>query len=183
MTGVRPGLRPDRWLGCCQRGRPGPGNARGAVTAEFAVALPAVLLLLALLLAGAAAGATQLRLEEAALAGARALARGESPATAEAMVSRLAGASATAAIAVDGEWVSVTVADRVAGPLGSTVPWTLTARASARKETAGALGSAAEGRITPGPAAHGRITPGPPAQGLIRPRLPWHQQRSWAAAA
>ena len=35
-------------------------DSRGAVTAEFAVALPAVLLLLALLLAGSAAGVTQL---------------------------------------------------------------------------------------------------------------------------
>jgi hypothetical protein len=122
MTGQRPAGRPGRVAGYGVRGRPRPGSARGAVTAEFAVALPAVLLLLALLLAGAA----------------RALARGESPAAAEAIVSRLAGASATAAIAADGEWVSVTVADRVAGPLVSTVPWTLTAKASSRSETAGA---------------------------------------------
>jgi Flp pilus assembly protein TadG len=149
MTGQRPGGRPVRPTGCCVPGRPGPGNARGAVTAEFAVALPAVLLLLALLLAGAAAGATQLRLEEAALAGARALARGESPAAAEAIVSRLAGASATAALAADGEWVSVTVADRVAGPLGSTVPWTLTARATTRSETAGARGPSGAGMAFP----------------------------------
>jgi Flp pilus assembly protein TadG len=51
---------------------PGAGKCRGAVTAEFAVALPAVLLLLGMLLAGSAAGLTQLRLEEAARAGARA---------------------------------------------------------------------------------------------------------------
>ena len=52
-------------------------SSRGAVTAEFAVALPAVLLLLGLLLAGSAAGVTQLRLEEAAarLVGARLLLR------------------------------------------------------------------------------------------------------------
>ena len=147
MSGQRPGAGLVRLPGCCLCGRPGPGNARGAVTAEFAVALPAVLLLLALLLAGAAAGATQLRLEEAALAGARALARGESQASAQAIVSRLAGASATAAIAADGEWVSVTVADRVPGPLGSTVPWTLTAQASTRSEAAGAHGT-----FRPGPA-------------------------------
>jgi len=48
---------------------------RGAVTAEFAVALPAVVLLLAFLLAGGAAGLTQLRLEEAVRAGARAAIR------------------------------------------------------------------------------------------------------------
>jgi Flp pilus assembly protein TadG len=145
MTGQRRGSRPERQPGYCVRDRPGPGGSRGAVTAEFAVALPAVLLLLALLLAGAAAGATQLRLEAAALAGARALARGESPAAAEAIVNRLAGASATAAIAADGEWVRVTVADRVPGPLGSTVPWTLTAQASSRGETAGAHGPSGAG--------------------------------------
>ena len=147
MTGKRPGGRQARRGGYRLCGRPGPETARGAVTAEFAVALPAVLLLLALLLAGAAAGATQLRLEEAALAGARAVARGESPAVAEAIVSRLAGASATAAIAADGEWVRVTVTDKVGGPLGSTVPWTLAAQASTRSEAAGARGI-----FGPGPA-------------------------------
>jgi Flp pilus assembly protein TadG len=114
----------------------GPGNARGAVTAEFAVALPAVLLLLALLLAGVAAGVTQLRLEEAARAGARALARGEDAGTVEGIVRTLAGGSATAAVAANGEWLSVTVADRTGGPLGAAIPWTLTARASTRSETA-----------------------------------------------
>ena len=117
----------------------GPGSARGAVTAEFAVALPAVLLLLALLLGGAAAGVTQLRLEEAARAGARALARGEEAGTVEGIVRTLAGASATSAVAADGEWLSVTVSDRTGGPLGAAIPWTLSARASTRTETAVAL--------------------------------------------
>ncbi|MCO4276712.1 pilus assembly protein [Pseudarthrobacter sp. HLT3-5] len=117
-----------------RRWRRGPGNAHGAVTAEFAVALPAVLLLLALLLAGASAGVTQLRLEEAARAGARALARGEDPAAVQGIVTTLAGTSATASVAAEGEWLSVTVADGVGGPLGATVPWTLTARATTRSE-------------------------------------------------
>ncbi|MDE8668009.1 TadE family type IV pilus minor pilin [Pseudarthrobacter sp. H3Y2-7] len=112
----------------------------GAVTAEFAVALPAVLLLLALLLSGAAAGVTQLRLEEAALAGGRALARGEDPAAAEGIVRALAGTSATVSVAADGEWLHVTVADRAGGPLASTLPWTLTAKASARREMPTAAG-------------------------------------------
>lgn len=112
-----------------------PGNAQGAVTAEFAVALPAVLLLLAMLLAGAASGVTQLRLEEAARAGARALARGEDPAAVEGIVRTLAGMSATASVTADGEWLSVTVADRVGGPFGATVPWTLAAKATTRSET------------------------------------------------
>lgn len=106
----------------------------GAVTAEFAVALPAVLLLLALLLAGSAAGITQLRLEEAARAGARALARGDSHAAVDGIVRRLAGDAASAAVAEDGKWITVTVSARVVGPFGSLIPWSLSATASARGE-------------------------------------------------
>lgn len=117
------------WRPCSDGGR-----CRGAVTAEFAVALPAVLLLLALLLAGSAAGVTQLRLEEAARAGARALARGEDAAAVDAIVRRLAGDSAASAVAFEGEWLSVTVSGRVSGTVGSLLPWTLSARAWARGE-------------------------------------------------
>lgn len=106
----------------------------GAVTAEFAVTLPAVLLLLALLLAGSAAGITQLRLEEAARAGARALARGDGHAVVDGIVRRLAGDGASAAVSEDGEWINVTVSARVVGPLGSLIPWRLSATASARGE-------------------------------------------------
>ena len=113
-----------------------PGKNRGAVTAEFAVALPAVLLLLALLLAGSAAGITQLRLEEAARAGARALARGEDAGAVEGIVRHLAGPSASSSIVAEGEWLSVTVSGRVEGTVGSIVPWTLSAQAMARGETA-----------------------------------------------
>jgi hypothetical protein len=114
----------------CPRGE----ACRGAVTAEFAVALPAVVLLLALLLAGSAAGVTQLRLEEAARAGARALARGEDAGAVSAIVRRLAGDSAGSAVAFDGDWLSVTVSGRVPGAVGSLLPWTLSARAWARGE-------------------------------------------------
>ncbi|MCU1547076.1 MAG: pilus assembly protein TadE [Arthrobacter sp.] len=105
------------------------------MTAEFAVALPAVVLLLALLLAGSAAGVTQLRLEEAARAGARALARGEDAAAVNAIARRLAGESAGTAVASDGDWLSVTVSGRVPGAVGSLMPWTLSARAWARVES------------------------------------------------
>ena len=141
-----------------------PEKARGAVTAEFAVALPAVLLLLALLLSGAAAGVTQLRLEEAALAGARALARGEDPAAVQGIVKALAGTSATASVAADGEWLSVTVADRVGGPLAATVPWMLTATATTRSETPAA--SAAALHLPPTSQAspyQARLLPEPPS--------------------
>ena len=121
------------------RWRPGSTGrmCRGAVTAEFAVALPAVLLLLALLLAGSAAGVTQLRLEEAARAGARALARGEDAAAVDVIVRRLAGSTAASAVASDGGWLSVTVSGRVPGAVGSLLPWTLSARAWVRGESSG----------------------------------------------
>lgn len=115
----------------------GREESHGAVTAEFAVTLPAVLLLLAMLLSGASAGVTQLRLEEGARAGARALARGDDSATVERIVHTLTGGSASAAVSADGEWLNVTVSGRVGGPLGSSIPWLLTARASTRTETAG----------------------------------------------
>ena len=121
-----PAAGPHGWTGSC-----------GAVTAEFAVTLPAVLLLLAMLLAGASAGVTQLRLEEGARAGARALARGDDSATVERIVRTLSGGSASAAVSADGEWLHVTVTDRVGGPLGASIPWLLTAQASTRSETAG----------------------------------------------
>ena len=126
--------------------RLGRGEERGTVTAEFAVALPAVLLLLALLFAGSAAGITQLRLEEAARAGARALARGDGDAAVEDIVRRLAGNSASAAVATEGEWLSVTVTGRVGGPVGSLIPWALTAKASARSEIPSASAAALPGQ-------------------------------------
>jgi hypothetical protein len=135
-------------------------NGRGAVTAEFAVALPAILALLAMLLAGAAAGMTQLRLEEGARAGARALARGDDPASVERTVRTLAGGSAAASLAADGEWFSITVTDRVSGPLGSSIPWILSARASTRSETAGSGAVGGPGTATGPGATHRGTTTG-----------------------
>nr|WP_305791430.1 TadE family type IV pilus minor pilin [Pseudarthrobacter sp. C4D7] len=131
-------------------------DAQGTVTAEFAVALPAVLALLAMLLAGAAAGMTQLRIEEGARAGARALARGDDPADVERSVRALAGGSATASITADGGWFSITVTDRVPGPLGASIPWTLTASASTRSEIAG-TGAAGTGAAGSGPSVSGGV--------------------------
>lgn len=141
----RPGEDSGRGGYCGRQAGNALGSGTGAITAEFAVALPAVLLLLALLLSGAAAGVTQLRLEEAAHAGARALARGDDPAAVEGIVRTLAGTSATASVAADGDWLSVTVSDRVGGPMGATVPWTLTAKAATRSETPVASGAAGSG--------------------------------------
>lgn len=108
---------------------------RGAVTAEFAVALPAVVLILAFLLAGGAAGITQLRLEEAARAGARASARGETSSSVEGIVKRLAGEGVSSSLTDDGEWMTVTASAPVGGALGPLIPWTLRASASVPAES------------------------------------------------
>jgi hypothetical protein len=52
-------------------------DERGSVTAEYAAALPAVVLLLALVLTAFSAGAQAVRLQDAAGLAARGLARGE----------------------------------------------------------------------------------------------------------
>ena len=50
---------------------------RGSITAEFAIALPAVIAVLALCLSGVQVAGQQLRLQDAAAAAARAAARGD----------------------------------------------------------------------------------------------------------
>jgi hypothetical protein len=59
---------------------------RGSVTAELAVALPAVAVVLACCLGGLQVAGTQLRLQDAAALAARALARGDPPSSAVALV-------------------------------------------------------------------------------------------------
>ena len=123
---------------------------RGSVTAEFAVTLPALTMVLALLLFAGSAGILQLRLEDAARAGARAAARGDGSAQVVELVARLAGEGAAAAVTVDGEFVTVTVSGQLRGPLASVAPWRQSARAVARIE----MGRAPVlGRFAPGPGA------------------------------
>jgi Flp pilus assembly protein TadG len=63
------------------------GDERGSVVAEFAVALPAVALVLLLGVSALAAGARQVRLQDAAADAARLVARGETAGRAGAVVS------------------------------------------------------------------------------------------------
>ncbi|WP_298459187.1 TadE family type IV pilus minor pilin [uncultured Cellulomonas sp.] len=99
------------------------------MTAELALALPAVvgLLLVVVLLSGAATA--QLRCADAARAGARAAALGEDVAEVTAVAGRVAGGGAGVAVSRGGEWVTVTV-HRPLGP-GPLAPAGLTARATA----------------------------------------------------
>ncbi|MHA7268530.1 TadE family type IV pilus minor pilin [Arthrobacter sp. HLT1-20] len=120
-----------------RRGRRGTMVAeRGSVTAEVAVVLPAITALLALLLLGVSAGMLQLRLEEGARAGARALARGDPPALVLDLVSRVAGESVDVSMASAGGYATVTVRGKVEGVLSGLVPWTQSAHATARVEQA-----------------------------------------------
>ncbi|MDK1359972.1 TadE family type IV pilus minor pilin [Arthrobacter sp. zg-Y1219] len=109
-------------------------SSLGAVTAELAVGLPAVALLLAAVLTGVAAGVTQLRVEEAARAAAREVMRGDS-AEAEAAARRIAGAEARVTISADGQWLLVEVGSTVAAPLLDRLPLVLTATATALPES------------------------------------------------
>jgi Flp pilus assembly protein TadG len=90
---------------------------RGSVTAELAIALPAVTLLLAAVLVLGSAASGQLRCADAARAGARAAAIGEDPSEIVAIANRVAGAGASVGVDVSGVWVTVTVGRSVlAGP-------------------------------------------------------------------
>lgn len=94
-------------------------HERGSVTAELALALPAVVLLLAAVLVLGSAATGQLRCADAARAGARAAALGEDTAAITAIAGRLAGSGASVGVDRGGGWVTVTVSRSVvAGPFG-----------------------------------------------------------------
>ncbi len=99
------------------------GDDRGSATAEFAVALPSVVLVLACCLSGMAVAGQQLRLTDAAALAARTLARGGDPLALAARVSPGARVSPEA----DGDLVCVTLTASAEGLL----PLTLTARSCA----------------------------------------------------
>lgn len=109
----------------------GAAAERGSATAEYAVILPgAALVLVAGLLAGAAS-AQQVRLEEAAGAGARQVARGETEATAVETVHRMAGEAAELTTGSTAGWISVTVRAPAPGPLAWWDGWQQSATAHA----------------------------------------------------
>jgi hypothetical protein len=104
---------------------------RGAVTAELAVGLPVVaLLLVAVLTLGAASGA-QHRARAAARAGARALAIGEDDAAVRAVIEKVGGHGSQVRLERDGEWVEVSVSRPVAGGWLASTPLRATGRATA----------------------------------------------------
>lgn len=114
----------------CRDQRRNQSSDQGSVTAEFAVALPAIVLVLVAGLTGIAAGITQLRLEEAARAAAREVMRADG-AAATVAVERLAGASARLVVVEDGPWTSVEVRSELSFPLLKYLPLELSADAVA----------------------------------------------------
>lgn len=81
------------------------GGERGAVTAELAVLLPAVVALLLAIAGVAVVGSAQVRAQQAAGVLAREEARGGE----EASLARIAGDGAQASTSKDGAWSTVTV--------------------------------------------------------------------------
>lgn len=106
---------------------------RGSTTAEFAVALPAVVFILALVLGAAATGIIQLRLEEGARLGARAAARGEDSQAVTRIVHDVEP-EATVTIGHQDEMTRVSVSRPAPGLIGKMSGWQLTADASALTE-------------------------------------------------
>lgn len=119
----------------------------GVITAEFAVALPAVTVVLALCLGAASTGVAQLKVEESARTAARAAARGDSEVQIRSAVSRIDPAQ-NVQISVSPDDVAVTEAGRARevhvrvsrpapGVIGSATGWVLRADAHARVESSG----------------------------------------------
>jgi Flp pilus assembly protein TadG len=112
------------------------------VTAETAVVLPVLLLVLAGAVAAVTVVGAQLRCVDAAREGARAAARGEDVATVRALVLRAAPDGMTVSVTRDGEGVAVGVSGRIAvlGPVPLDVE--VSAEAVARLEPAATAGGA-----------------------------------------
>ncbi|SDQ84587.1 TadE family type IV pilus minor pilin [Microbacterium sp. cf332] len=89
---------------------------RGSVTAEFAVVVPAAVLVVLLAVAALAAAGTQIRLEHAAAQAARLVARGEDEARAREMVAGAAG-GASLTVRVHGDLTCAEVAAEHGIPL------------------------------------------------------------------
>jgi Flp pilus assembly protein TadG len=104
----------------------------GTATAEFAVVMPAIVLLVVLLTGAAAVGFSQLRAFDAARSAAREIARGESQAAVVAEAKKHAGDASSVAVRADGGYSVVTVTIRL--PAAIFFLDTVDAAATARYE-------------------------------------------------
>jgi Flp pilus assembly protein TadG len=97
-------------------GAAGPARDAGMVTAELAVALPALVLVLALALGVLAVGTARLRCADAARAAVRLAARGESPDAVRTAAERIATGDVTVRVTGTGADVTVEVSTPVRVP-------------------------------------------------------------------
>ena len=113
-----------------------PSADRGFVTAETAVAFPALVVVLVLALVAVGASAAQLRCASAAREAARALARGESSETARAAALSAAPPGASVMMQETGGLLRVVISApvRLPGPLFEGFGWTVRADAATAAE-------------------------------------------------
>lgn len=104
---------------------------RGSVTAEFAVILPVVVLVIAMLINVIVVGMHQSNLHQAASSAARQLARGESTATINTAVATMTSANTKVSVAISDDWATVELTAPIPGPLGLIPTIELTADAKA----------------------------------------------------
>lgn len=118
-----------------QRHRPLPVGDSGMVTAETAIVMPAVVLLLTVVLFAGNAVLDQVRCIDAAQAGARLAARGEASAVVTASVQRIAPSQARMTLSDNGSEAVVVVMSDVRIPLTGWAVVSLRGSAAAQIET------------------------------------------------
>ncbi|MGH8825882.1 MAG: TadE family type IV pilus minor pilin [Jiangellaceae bacterium] len=125
-----------RRRGAPRRRRARDDPTRGAVTAEIATALPALVVVVIGAVWVVSVGLAQLRCADAAREAARAAARGDDPAVVSSVAEAAAPDGAVVRVRVEGELVTVEVVARIPLPLpfGDRVP-APTVRASAAAVT------------------------------------------------
>lgn len=110
-------------------------DQEGATTAEFAIMLPALVFILALVLGACAVGICQLKLQESARLGARAAARGEAQDEITRIVHSIDESFAVAYENSDGT-ATITVSTKTPGIIGRISSWEQKAQASVALEYA-----------------------------------------------
>jgi hypothetical protein len=99
--------------------RPGAGDGElGAATAEFAILLPSIVLLLAVVLGAGAYGVAAVKAEEAARLAARSAARGDSAETSRSVAQEIAGEEAVVVVDRRGDRTTVEVRSPAPGIIG-----------------------------------------------------------------
>lgn len=111
-----------------------PTTSRGSVTAEFAVALPALVVILVAVLTLAASATAQMRCVDAARVAARAVALGDEHTDIASAVRSTAGDRADLTVSTGTQWIEVEVSAPVVGGLLGGVSWRASGTAIARAE-------------------------------------------------